>query len=131
MFEKYDNISSDYIPDNTSPKEVPLDDTPSGLPRRCYNIKNEFVGFSWIRGEKFEFSLKYEDVPEIKDISVEIYDYQQNHLKSFKEIKNNSVVITVDESLNEILKSGIYYLKLMATDNNSTRILDEYSLIIN
>jgi hypothetical protein len=131
IFTNYDNISLDYVPDNTSPKDFIVDEVSDGLPRRCFNIKDEFVGFSWDHGEKFEFNIEYNDLTDSEQIIVTIYDYQHNLLKSFNETQEGVVNIVVDDTFNETMKSGIYTLVVKVITENSVRVLDKYYLVIN
>ena len=58
LFTNYDNINDNYIPNNLniaapSPRKV-FDYDP---PYNEYNIKGDFVGFSWHYGESFDLTL--------------------------------------------------------------------------
>lgn len=63
MFDNYDNLSPDYIPDNSSYKVTATVKTyDNGNPKSAYNIKGEFVGFSVNEGDtyKLDLGIKYE-----------------------------------------------------------------------
>lgn len=57
MFDNYDNLSPDYIPDNTSPKPSDRYSTTDVVPRPAYNIKGNFIGYEWNYGDTFELKL--------------------------------------------------------------------------
>ena len=57
MFEKYDNIDPNYIPDNTSPRPTYDTEELTKEPRIAYNIKGNPIGYSWTYGS--EFKLKF------------------------------------------------------------------------
>ena len=68
MFDKYENIIPDYIPDNTSPT---LDDytftsIDSDLPRPLINWRGNKIGYTWNNGELFDFNLTVDDMIAIR-----------------------------------------------------------------
>jgi len=71
MFEKYDSLCSDYIPDNTSPKTntvyKELNENP---PRVTYDINNKFIGYSWNQGDTFELKLSLDKTIKINGDSI-------------------------------------------------------------
>lgn len=58
MFDSYDNLKPDYVPDNSSPNQsttyIELQDK---LPRPLFDIKKRFTGYSWNHGDIFKWSL--------------------------------------------------------------------------
>lgn len=66
MFENYDNLSENYIPNNSYSedinKEIKID---LSQPIKFYNIKNEFIGYSICQGETCNLPVNI-----IKEISV-------------------------------------------------------------
>ena len=57
MFDSYDNLNPDYIPDNihtATPQYVVLD---TSMPRPVYNIKGELLGYEWTWGENFGYGI--------------------------------------------------------------------------
>lgn len=71
MFDRYDNLSSDYIPDNTTTyldKEFLTID--SQIPRPMYDINNNFIGYSWDKGELFEFEVSVDDMITVRKNSL-------------------------------------------------------------
>lgn len=67
MFENYDNQPDDYIPNNLfrfidkCPKIIDLN-----LPNKEFNVKNEFIAYTWKYGDTFNFVFS-----NTKDIYVE------------------------------------------------------------
>lgn len=65
MFDNYDKLNPDYIPDNTSPEQSHDYVTfKNELPRVSYNIKGNPIGLSWCYGDEFE--LKFTAKQKIK-----------------------------------------------------------------
>ncbi len=55
MFDNYDNLHPDYIPDNTT--SGPSNDRKyldEKLPKKAFNIKGTFIGYKWTYGDTFE-----------------------------------------------------------------------------
>lgn len=71
MFDTYDNLNPDYIPDNTTPepseKYFKVDKI---LPRPMYSIKNNLVGYSWTNGEFFDFTISVDSMITINSDSL-------------------------------------------------------------
>ena len=87
MFDSYDNLASDYVADNTSPKEsydyTTLEKRP---PRVAYNIKGNPVGLRWRYGDDFE--LNFTIVQKIK-------------------VAENSIIYTVKEASPDVTTEGV------------------------
>lgn len=72
MFDKYD-YPIKPIPDNSTPKS---NDTyhfmndEAVLPRKVYNIKNNFIGYEWSYGDTFTFCLSTVEKIKIKEDSI-------------------------------------------------------------
>lgn len=61
MFDNYDNLSPDYIPDNSSPKVVVrqrIYDTE--LPKKLFNIRGKFIGYLVNEGDTYNLDLGLE-----------------------------------------------------------------------
>lgn len=71
MFDNYDKLNPEYIPDNTSPTPstsfITIDEV---MPRPYYDIKNRLVGYTWNYGEYFKFSLSTDDMIAILNDSI-------------------------------------------------------------
>ena len=71
MFDNYDFLPSNYIPNNltTSPplEYKVIDDY---IPKKIYNLKNDFIGYSWNYGYIFDFKLSVNDIIKVKDDSI-------------------------------------------------------------
>lgn len=74
MFDKYDKLNPDYIPNNTTTylgtEYLTID---SEVPRPMYDIKNNFIGYTWDEGEFFDFKLSVDDMITVRENSL-IYD---------------------------------------------------------
>ena len=58
MFDSYDNLSSNYIPNNSTEKHVhTYSEVSSALPRTVYSAKGQKIGLSWDQGEEFDLHL--------------------------------------------------------------------------
>lgn len=58
MFDTYDKLNPDYIPDNSTP--TPTEEyltINKVLPRPLYDVRNRFIGYNWNHGEYFDFTL--------------------------------------------------------------------------
>ena len=74
MFENYDKLNSDYIPDNSTPKPFNRHlNIHKVLPTPMYDIKNRFVGYSWSSGEYFDFNISVDTTIIVDNDSI-IYD---------------------------------------------------------
>ena len=74
MFDKYDNLNPEYIPDNSSPKDI--EDYISinkVLPRTLNDVRGRFIGYSWNYGEFFKFKISVDNMITIKEDSL-VYD---------------------------------------------------------
>lgn len=62
MFDSYNNLSPDYVPNNSSPRKQ--DTTISydtNLPYKEYNLKGTFIGYSWNYGDTFSLTFDARD----------------------------------------------------------------------
>ena len=71
MFDNYDNLDPEYIPNNiskdTDTNYIILDNT---LPRPIYDIKNNFIGYTWDEGEFFDLNISVNDKIKVKENSI-------------------------------------------------------------
>ena len=71
MFDTYDNLNPDYIPDNSTP--TPLEKyitiNPK-LPKPLYNVKGTFLGYKWNHGEYFDFNISVNSIIKINSMSL-------------------------------------------------------------
>ena len=59
MFDNYDNISPNYIPDNSSPTlKVGLKSYDTSLPKELYNQKREFIGYLFNEGDTLSIDTR-------------------------------------------------------------------------
>ncbi len=71
MFDSYDKLNHDYVPDNSSPTPSVIFNTIDDvLPRPLLDIKGRFIGYTWNYGELFTFTLSTDDVIEILSDSI-------------------------------------------------------------
>lgn len=76
MFDNYDNLSANYVPDNTSPK--PSDEyftlADDALPRPAFNIKGNFIGYTWTAGDTFDMKFSVKDIVKVDKNSIIYYN---------------------------------------------------------
>lgn len=96
MFYNYDNMDPNHIPNNIKAYKIPeyiqLDNT---LPNKLYDIKNNFIGYSWVHGELFNFTLNVNDtirVPEDSIIYTESGQCPDANTKGYKSQKAYNIV---------------------------------------
>lgn len=71
MFESYDNLSSDYIPDNSSSiHDKQLLQLSTEVPRKVYDIKNRFIGYACTAGDTFVLSITVNTTISIDEDSI-------------------------------------------------------------
>ena len=79
MFDNYDKLNPDYIPNNTTTyldtEYLTID---SEVPRPMYDIKNNFIGYTWDEGESFDFKMSVDDMITIRRNSL-IYEKAGEH----------------------------------------------------
>ena len=82
MFDNYDKLNPDYIPNNTTTyldtEYLTID---SEVPRPMYDIKNNFIGYTWDEGESFDFKMSVDDMITIRRNSL-IYEKAGEHIFS-------------------------------------------------
>lgn len=58
MFDNYDNLSRFYVPNNISVNPAKEYNTINQtIPKKLYDIKNRFIGYSWDYGDTFDLIL--------------------------------------------------------------------------
>lgn len=58
MFDNYDNLSRFYVPNNISVNPAKeYDSIDQSIPKKLYDIKNRFIGYSWDYGDTFDLTL--------------------------------------------------------------------------
>lgn len=66
MFDTYDNLPIDYIPTNITSNATSCVVDGIHLPNKEYNVKGEFVGYTWTHGETFELLFSRKTVIKVK-----------------------------------------------------------------
>ena len=67
MFDRYNNLNPDYVPNNTTNYTTGEFATiGSEMPRPMYNLKGAIVGYTWNSEEKFDFNISIDDMITIK-----------------------------------------------------------------
>ena len=75
MFDSYDKLPEDYIPDNIHTATTNYVELDTSIPRPVYNIKGELLGYSWMYGEVFEYPLSIDFSINVAEDAI-IYDEQ-------------------------------------------------------
>ena len=57
MFDNYNNIDPNYIPNNTTCKEITYIEIDNSNPKKAYDAKGRFVGYTWQQGDTFDLLL--------------------------------------------------------------------------
>jgi hypothetical protein len=74
MFDKYDNLNPEYVPDNTTPKR--LEEYLSinkVLPRPLRDVRGNIIGYGWNSGEYFNLNISVDNLIVINNDSI-VYD---------------------------------------------------------
>lgn len=75
MFKSYDNLDTNYVPNNVAEKPtntfIRMD---KSLPKKIYNIKNRFIGYTWNQGDILQFNISVADTIKVKKDSL-VYEY--------------------------------------------------------
>lgn len=75
MFKSYDNLDTNYIPNNIKQEPactfIKLD---KSLPRKLYNLKKQFIGYGWTAGDILKFNVSVADTIKVKEDSI-IYEF--------------------------------------------------------
>lgn len=140
MFETYHNIPTSYIPNNMR-AEVNEYKTPLAE----YNIKGDFIGYSWNCGDSIvlefttEGDVTYKDLEFYEDaetylsgklMTLSIYNFRHEVMYT----QSLPAATVVKFYINGQLVEGVYSCELVLTDSNDTiQTLvssDDYKLII-
>lgn len=71
MFDNYDNLPLNYIPDNISQYPVNrYEILDTSTPTKLYSIKNNFIGYSWNYGDIFMFPVNVNKVIKVNADSI-------------------------------------------------------------
>lgn len=62
MFDKYDRLNPEYIPDNSSEYLDEYTSLDEILPRPLYDARNRFIGYSWNRDDNFDFVISVNNI---------------------------------------------------------------------
>ena len=88
MFENYDNLNEDYIPDNTPYKSSnsfqTLDNT---YPKPLYDKNDKFIGYTWNYGEYFTLNLSVNDRLTVSKDSI-IFNNHNEKPETYTEAKS-------------------------------------------
>lgn len=61
MFERYDNLNPDYIPDNSTPVIDFVKQLDSELPLKMYDSKYRHIGYRWNASDRFDTQFSVAD----------------------------------------------------------------------
>ena len=98
MFEKYDSLNPNYIPNNTTDYEYnEYQKITSEIPIPLYDIKNNLIGYSWYRDEMFDFDMSVNDIITVRKNSL-IYNKHGEHpdVYTVAEVEGQQAYNTVD-----------------------------------
>ena len=98
MFDTYDKLNPDYIPNNTTDyKDIYYLTIDSEIPRPMYDIKNNFLGYTWDKGEIFDFNISVDDMITVRENSI-IYEHsgEQPDIYTVAEVEGQQAYNIVD-----------------------------------
>lgn len=72
MFDNYDNLSKFYVPNNISQNPAKEYDSIDNniMPKKLYDLKNRFIGYSWDYGNTFDLTLSVNSKIPVKRDSI-------------------------------------------------------------
>lgn len=129
IFTNYDNLSEDYIPDNVSPQYP--DEIIEGdiLPKPFYDIKGNFIGYTWNLTDTFVWEIEFDNILK-GDVVMELYDFRWEHIHTFSHFNDNKLLVKIDNSINDILRQGVYYAVVKNTDDVNSKIITKYLIFV-
>ena len=78
MFDSYSNLSDIYVPDNTTKRQNTfVYFTGNKDINREYNIKREFIGYSWSYGDTVLLNLSMEKKIMVEEDAIVYDEYEQ------------------------------------------------------
>lgn len=137
MFDNYNNLPNNYLPNNTNQKLVD-----NRLPRKPlaeYNVYNQLVGYSWSYGDSviLEFTTSGTVVDDKKDVymtaeeylkgkhyKLEILNFKFNVIYTKVQLaeKTTTFIISKEDSA-EYLTRGTYSCRLTLVDNENNEVV--------
>lgn len=145
MFETYHNIPTSY---------TPISNYKSNAEHKCplaeYNMKGEFIGYSWKRGDSIvlefttEGEVTYKDLEVCEDaelylsnktMTLSIFNFRHEVVYTESTVAQTVVKFYIDEYTSSHLIEGIYSCHLALTDDVNGTIYslvtpDDYKLMI-
>lgn len=133
MFDNYPSPEG-YIPDNRI-RVLPLEECPPyELPNREYNIKGEFIGYSWRQGDTLLFHYSVDDY--IKDridemnIRVRILEHNRCEIYSTELNGNSEFDFPITKELSDKMIRGNYYFVVEIYNDNDFYTSSELLIIV-
>ena len=138
MFDNYENLADDYVPNNLRPSHPPkkpcsdnLDPCRPNKPYEDYDAKNNLVGYWWYYGNTFNLEFNIEQEATIVDSQhyipaeefmkgmkpdaiIKLYDFRRECIFTYvvPKVEITKVILPIDEKLSNKLVQGIYYCSL-------------------
>lgn len=126
MFDKYDNLSPNYIPNNMYKYEDTAIDTLENPPRIAKNTKGNQIGYSWYLGEEFDFIYDINQDVDLTSVKLDIYSFRWEKQKTFNFGNTHHPYFRVDGEIDEILKRGIYYCIITIDTDGKSIVYDNF-----
>ena len=140
MFTSYDNLPENYIPNNSTPTESNDSYITTGerAPRKIYNVKGNFVAYSWMQGETFDIKfsiandIENDELSNMEDKTLElvVYDFRWEPVHTFIAPSAIEITCSVDKDITDKLKSGIYYGILNVTGIDTKRFIRKVMFVV-
>ena len=71
MFDTYDRLNPNYIPNNTTNyKDLYYSTIASEMPKQLYDAENNFIGYSWDKNEIFDFKISVDDMITVRENAI-------------------------------------------------------------
>lgn len=128
IFDRYDNLRPDYIPNNMFSNISTPDTHDNTPPRVMYDLKNRFIGYSWYKSEKFDFKISIDKDMSNKALQVDIFTYKWEKIQSFSQLNTNTIIIPI--SLDLGLIPGVYYVVVKSIDDESTYVENKFIISV-
>jgi hypothetical protein len=138
MFENYDNLSTDYVPDNSSIIVSPPEESESTFPLEVYNKKQEFIGYAFNEGDTLDIEtglISYEDneikypYEDYESAKLSIVDLRYDGIYSF-EIAPTADKVHIDKYASTLIKQGVYNVEVYVYSKDKQRLVTKYELIV-
>lgn len=133
IFDNYDNLSPNYIPNNMNVCE-PAEEAKSNKPPRIIkNTKGQFLGYCWYNGEKFNFTVNTnykEDEVQRKSLKLIITNFRGDFIIDATSTNDTSVTLSITDEVNSLMRPGIYRGVLQLISDSSVEFEQLFNIAV-